>query len=157
MRDILFRAKIINSDKWVEGGYCESAETTYCCKEDYERNPVPIHHYIVVDRMTDWGMPNELTLHRVKADTVCQYTGQKDKNGKKIFEGDILEAHLDDRYPDDITRVTVEFVNGGWKTRQGDLLPDTFEDEDGKTWTVVGNMFDNPELVESGVVDEKNQ
>lgn len=46
MREILFRGKCIDNGEWVEGYYYKMSETTYCFKEDYERKPVPEHHYI---------------------------------------------------------------------------------------------------------------
>lgn len=60
MREILFKAKQIDNGKWVEGYYYKMSETTYCFKEDYERKPVPEHHYILQERMTDWGLPNQM-------------------------------------------------------------------------------------------------
>lgn len=47
MREILFKAKRIGNGKWVEGYYYKMSKTTYCFKEDYERKPVPEHHYIL--------------------------------------------------------------------------------------------------------------
>jgi hypothetical protein len=83
MRDILFQAKLKDTNYWVEGFYCSMRETTYCCEEDYKRHPVPLHHLITVDEMTDWGMPNRLRLYEINPETLCQYTGLCDKNGKK--------------------------------------------------------------------------
>lgn len=65
MRDILFQAKLKDTNYWVEGFYCSMRETTYCCEEDYKRHPVPLHHLIAVDEITDWGLPNRLRLYEI--------------------------------------------------------------------------------------------
>ena len=55
---------------WYEGYYFQFPETTYCIKEDYERNPPEIIHGLVFHQMTDWGLPNELRWVRIDPDTL---------------------------------------------------------------------------------------
>ena len=161
MRDILFRAKLKDTNYWAEGFYCSMRETTYCCEEDYKRHPVPLHHLIAVDEMTDWGLPNRLRLYEINPETLCQYTGLCDKNGKKIFEGDILRGF---QYPfcyDGEYNYYAEiiFVNCSFMTyTHKNPLSYVVGISDGNTelmecwvsedWEVIGNIYDNPELLE---------
>lgn len=92
MREILFKAKRIDNGEWVEGYYYKMSETTYCFKEDYERKPVPEHHYILQERMTDWGLPNQMVQIEIDPETLCEFTGHCDKNGNKIWENDIFQC-----------------------------------------------------------------
>lgn len=147
-REILFKAKRKDNDKWVEGDYCKLDETTYCISEDYERYPVPTHHYILHEAMTDWGLPNRFLQFEINPDTLCQFTGLTDKNGKKIWENDILRR---DGYWD----IRIEFENGVFMVRNADKVQyinrvtctsiNTFNI---KSYEVVGNIFDNADLLE---------
>ena len=93
MREILFKAKRIDNGEWIDGYYYKMSETTYCFKEDYEREPVPEHHYILQERMTDWGLPNQIVQIEIDSKTLCQFTGLTDKSGKRIWENDVLMCH----------------------------------------------------------------
>ncbi len=84
--------------------------------------------------------------------TIGQYTGLKDKNGKQIFEGDILSAYLDEIAPENETRLVVEWdyeraayygANLGFRGYK-DFFVGGFE----KNFEVIGNIYDNPELLE---------
>ena len=95
MREVLFKAKLKDwntnpqQNKWVEGYYLSRKETTYCFTEDYERNPVKKLHYIAVDSMTDWGLPNEFRCYEIDPNTLCEFTGMLEgKSKKKIWEHD---------------------------------------------------------------------
>ena len=152
MREILFKAKLKDNGKWVEGYYYKMSETTYCFKEDYERKPVSEHHYILQERMTDWGLPNQIVQIEIDSETLCQFTGLCDKNGKKVWENDILMAHLDESYPEDATYETVEWNVAGWVTHETDSTDRQYLDEfDLEHYEAIGNIFDNPELAQGSL------
>ena len=142
MREILFKAKLKGINRWIEGFYCSMRETTYCFAEDYERHPVPLHHLIAVDEMTDWGLPNKLRLYEIDPETLCEYTGLTDKNGKKIFENDLV------RYRDTVSTVQYGEYNCscctgvyGWFFDGGDI-------RENESYEIVGNKFDDAEQEE---------
>lgn len=57
------------------------------------------------------------------------------------------ETYLDYSFPEDVTRVCVTFESMKWCLVQKGMIPDPFETGDGKSWEVIGNVFDNPELI----------
>lgn len=128
MREILFRGKRTDNGTWTCGYLFCIWERNYLC----------------------WGTTNNIpNMEEVIPETVCQFTGLYDKNGRKIFEGDILGGFLDEDYPENKTIVTVEWYEYMWVTRQGNYYPDSLEESDVTDWfEVIGNIYDNPELLE---------
>ena len=138
-REILFRGKRTDNGEWVKG--------FYVC--------VPDTHYIMTgkfDSLTNGIINSE--AYKVDPDTVGQFTGLTDRNGVKIFEGDIIKwkylcnDHL-------VYQVVYEKGTAGFVTRRNfnnrdgiDCYSDSVFDDDGDMSEVIGNIHDNPELLE---------
>jgi uncharacterized phage protein (TIGR01671 family) len=119
MREIIFKAKRLDNSEWVEG---------YGVIQYKEYNEATIIH----------KQGNNITQHTaVDPKTVCQYTGLTDKNGNKIWEGDVNE---------DLGYVfwNKDFAAFQWRYPNGDVMEFESEEE----WCIIiGNIFDNPELL----------
>lgn len=126
----LFKAKRLDNGEWVIGSYAN------CC---YQNEEDKTGHFIL-------EYPNK--FHEIYTSTICQCTGLKDKTGKLIWENDIMAAYLDDDYPEDETYIRILWRGSGfWSKEKGseDMLQvDEFDQEH---FEVIGNIFDNPELL----------
>ena len=160
MREILFRGKQ-EEGRWVEGVYFKHDTVKVCFSSD---DPKP-RHLIIQDGFCDWGF--EPPIHCVDVDpaTVGQFTGLTDKNGKRIFEGDIIQYSIEEDQA-----VFVGAVKFGEFNPDGGALLNTnvgfsveMVDQEGKRtymrkdigfWVkfrqveVIGNIHDNPKLLE---------
>ena len=128
MREILFRGKHM-----------------HVCPENKHLDGTWVEGYLADENHINDGKYEFL----IDPETICQYTGLTDKNGKKIWENDILEGHLDDKFPKNVTREKVIWHENGWKTEEPGCVNKEYLDEfDAENFEVVGNVFDNPELLE---------
>lgn len=134
MREILFRGKTPNNI-WIYGNlnYYPDINRTFIRKNDKKLCP---------------SMQSSLE-EEVSKKTVGQYTGLTDKNGKKIFEGDIV------KFCTELKEICfVDYGKGKYILRQ--LKKDKYlswQSIDifelfGLEWEVIGNIHDNPELME---------
>lgn len=137
MREILFRAKRVDNGEWVEGYY-------FCMIHDDGRH---VHHFIMsLGTDLSIGTPIEKIQIEVDPETVCQYTGLMDEDGRKIYEGDIVYIHSS----------CIDEEDGGFSVEWdedaarfdlcGEGLTVDFDSFYGRECEVVGNRFDNPDL-----------
>lgn len=145
MTEILFRGKRVDNGEWIEGSFVKYT--------DYDGDKV----YLIY---ASNGNPNDII-----PETVGQYTGLIDKNGKKIFEGDILQGYqypyLSEGHFNYYAEViyfencpafglytfknpNLDIVNG-ISSGNTDFM-ESWESED---WEIIGNIHDNPELLEN--------
>ena len=141
----LYRAKRTDNGEWVEGNLVWSDDAD----DDYKAIIIPTTDSNMFTRggaRGDLGFENWC---RVDPSTICQCTGLKDKNGKLIWENDILVGYLDDMYPENATYAQVIWDKNGLYTKEKDSDDISLMDEfDEKYFEVCGNIFDNPELLE---------
>ena len=134
-REILFRGKRTDNGEWVEGFYANRIEE---CLLDAGK------HYILT--CDAYGF----SWYEVDPDTVGQYIGLTDKNGKRIFEGNIVKI----RYTDNGCVVT-ETTRVGYDYKFASYFPFNWQYScDGcdcsmkiELVEIIGNIHDNPELV----------
>lgn len=135
MREILFRARTLFDVEWVEGCY----EFGYDAETEE-----PTHYMWVLNHAEKYG-----EMFMVVPETVGQYTGLTDKNGTKIFEGDIVAGavHWLERYKNGV----VAFRDGsfGLIWHRGDIEQfNAFTSMCNVEYEVIGNIHDSPELLE---------
>ncbi len=136
-REILFRGKRVDNGVWCFGTYA-SYESGEAC--------------IFSQKFSRYGYEATEICYRYKVDpeTVGQYTGMKDKNGRKIFEGDII------RYcPVRDGEVKTGCVS--WSENNGAYIVEVMDGSVDAFWVhtvifgkceIIGNVHDNPKLLE---------
>lgn len=142
MEDRYFKAKRLDNGEWVQGFYLY----------DYGRNI----HYIFANEIVCPNCINDcrkefsLQDYEVDPSTICRCTGLKDKNGKLIWENDVCDRK--EEYPE-----IVKYNKGDWtldysysKDRESGYCYCNlgFYVLERKCVEVIGNIFDNPELLE---------
>ena len=137
MRTIRFRGKRLLDNKFVYGSLvqCLDGSVGIFCGDDFE------HHKIFA----------------IKTSTIGQLTGFHDRNGKEIYEGDIIDVHIPCNSigkEEHRTRVVVwneKYARFEFQDKRGNCIADSVGAKYNVVYyEVVGNVFDNPELLEEG-------
>lgn len=153
MREILFRGKRLDNSDWVEG-YLYEHEPPLVGIVSEKDEPEASKWFIARTGFADWNMPRPVELVEVDPSTVGQYTGLKDKNGKRIFEGDVLKRYYDDLYADDAVIEHVVWFNNGWCANDVTNMTyeaySIFKDDVIPYAEIIGNIHDNPEFLKEG-------
>ena len=123
----LYRAKRIDNGEWVEGYLYRLSE-----------NHPPF--IMLSDRRGE--------SHEVDPSTICQCTGLKDKNGELIWENDVCK-YYNPEDKDGIAIIKEDYASWISGTiRQTEIMTPMFYLKCGEEWEVIGNIFDNLELLE---------
>ena len=127
MREILFKAKRIDNDEWLEG-LVTRIENTFCLIREYGSN----------------------ISYECDVNTLCQYTGLTDKNGNKIWENDLIECKeisYGQLIKHFLSQVEWDDVSTGFTFKDNQFSWVFMDSLTVYECEVIGNIFDNPELL----------
>ncbi len=138
MREIKFRAKRLDNGEWANGSGLLVADDFCVIDADTE---------MYEDEKYEWaGATHFFRIAGAKCDkeTICQFTGLKDKNGKEIYEDDILSFRGMEKH-----KIVVRFVRGVFAFLWNDNLDDECVTQaPTHEWAeVIGNVYDNEDLL----------
>lgn len=144
MRDILFRGKSTETNQWCYGGFHIWKKRQICVLGDDKLKDDEISYVITVNSFADWNMPRTMQAVEVIADTVGQYTGLTDRNGRKIFEGDIVNILTENEEFGIIT-----YDDGGFFVDASTFSVDFMNNINGSDIEVIDNIHDNPKALKN--------
>ena len=140
MREIKFRGRRIDNMQHTPRKFVYGS-LLYLYKEDVDWTGKKVgskkHIWFIIDE-SDYN-----TI--VDKETIGQYTGLKDSEGTEIYEGDILESTAFGS--EEIGKVTYSEDDAMFELEMDGVVLN-FSNESSKGWTVIGNIYENPELLE---------
>lgn len=124
MREHRYKAKRLANNEWVEGYYWQN-----WCDNHFIRTTIEHGRIMIKD-------------YEIDPETLCEFTGEYDKKGNMIWEHDIvtMNAYRGGKWYSEVYFKKGKFAVNGSNYKYKDLAPSTY--------VVIGNIFDNPELLE---------
>jgi uncharacterized phage protein (TIGR01671 family) len=137
----LFKAKRVDNGEWVQGNLIQSCDAT----DGWESIIIPAKNSNMFAKHIGHGYGNLgfENWYRVNPSTICRCTGSKDKNGELIYENDIMK-NKHNSY-----RVVWDNEEGSWMLELDSVSLYGLGEANSKKYEVIGNIFDNPQLLES--------
>ena len=146
MREIKFRGKCVDTGVWIYGGYFYHENRMVSPIGDSLKQE-DAQHLICRSGFADWNMPRRMEAVDVIPETVGQFTGLKDVNGKEIYEGDMLQVINNPLVNEKPYYVCWSQELAGWQWVDKDS-EDDWNAHIAKASLIIGNIHDNPELLE---------
>ena len=131
MRTIKFRGKDVKTGEWVYGDL-----HTLCDKPHIHTEP------------TTYPFAGRRSF--IDPDTIGQFTGLQDRNGRDIFEGDIVRSAIYTEFVYEVVYNDERFASFGLRRKQDAFMHYFGEAIEAEECEVIGNVYDNPELLEGG-------
>lgn len=139
IRTIIFRGKRKDNGEWIEGYY--ASRSNHACFA----NELKHQHFILKDVCFDFNLGG-LQEFEVAPETVGQYTGFTDKNGKRIFEGDIIRKTNEGRHP----KIFTANIHTDFRVNEEVHYGPCEHFKESCEYEIIGNIHDNPELLKGG-------
>lgn len=149
---VKFRAKDIDTGKWLYGFYVFHMKTLLCCATDKEVEENE-EHLMIFDGCCDWNLPMPWYKADIDHKTLGQFTNLRDVDNKDAYAGDIIIDELNRKW-------VISDAPGGFRvcrikeyifTGQNPIMENGLSEPQNAAWfeencRIIGNIYDNPEL-----------
>lgn len=157
----LFRAKELDNGEWVQGNYVKGLDEFVNCEEAH----------IIFESNAMFYSSGEIDgWYKVDPSTICQCTGLKDIHGNLIWENDIIHKQFYTDYDayanSEAYNGRIQYEDGGWSVEitksdgsvcVSPIIEMIAYSKDIENFEVIGNIFDNPELLEDEKVKQEKE
>ena len=144
MSGILFRAKRLDNNEWIEGHYIFVQDAV---SEEFYHCIVKSGGEMCVSELWDYEF--------IDKDTLSAFTGLVDKNGRKLFDGDIVRETVTSYYQP-IGKICYNVENCQWRIEYVNNIVTFSSIGSGRIYELLGNIYDTPMLLENAECTDIN-